>query len=447
MPALRIPLFRHDSREKIVWDVFMLALVLWSSLLVPYRILSGVDRFDIWYWLITAAFCMDILVSFNSTIKLRWHTITDRGPITRRYLATWFIPDLLAAFPFAALAVLFFGADFTTTKIFQVLMFLRLLRLLKVFKAQDIFRVLQDTLNVNPSIIRLCLFLFWFALLTHFLALGWLLIGAGDPSGDFRTRYVRALYWCMTTVTTIGYGDITPDRNSIPQMVYTIFVQLLGVGMFGYIIGNIASMMANMDVAKAAFQKKMEDVKNFMRVRRIPKDLQNKVKDYYHYLWEKQRSADRTSFVEELPHTLGTDLSLFLNRAILEKVSLFKDADEIFIREVVRLLEPVIYLPGDFIIQQGEYGDRMYFLNAGEVEVLVHNKKVAALGSGSFFGETALIQNERRTASIRTLNYCEVYVLTKDRFDALRTKYTDFDRKISEMMAARIKDTKEKSEK
>jgi voltage-gated potassium channel len=251
----------------------------------------------------------------------------------------------------------------------------------------------------------------------------------------------------MTTVTTIGYGDITPDRNSIPQMVYTIFVQLLGVGMFGYIIGNIASMMANMDVAKAAFQKKMEDVKNFMRVRRIPKDLQNKVKDYYHYLWEKQRSADRTSFVEELPHTLGTDLSLFLNRAILEKVSLFKDADEIFIREVVRLLEPVIYLPGDFIIQQGEYGDRMYFLNAGEVEVLVHNKKVAALGSGSFFGETALIQNERRTASIRTLNYCEVYVLTKDRFDALRTKYTDFDRKISEMMAARIKDTKEKSEK
>jgi voltage-gated potassium channel len=436
---MKLALFKHDSRPRILWDILMLAVVFWSSLVVPYRMLSGNDQFDWIYWLITAVFCLDILVIFNTTVKLRTSVIADRRGVAAHYLRTWFIPDLLAAFPFAAFAVALSGGAVNGTLVLKVLLALRLLRLLKLFKVSTAFRVLQEMLSVNPSIMRLAIFSFWFALAAHFISLGWILIGAGDPSGGFGMRYVRALYWCITTIATIGYGDITPDRNSPVQMIYTIVVQLLGVGMFGYIIGNIATLIANLDVAKANFQRKMEEIREYMRVRKIPRELQEKVNHYYNYLWESRRSVESVDALAGLPHTLGTDIALYLNRAILEKVSLFKDVGEIFIREVIRLLEPLVFLPEDHIIRQGEYGDCMYFVNTGEVEVVVSGKVVARLGAGSFFGETALMQHEKRTATVRTLSYCEVYRLSRQSFDGLRGKYPEFDGKIKKIMDDRLK--------
>ena len=95
------------------------------------------------------------------------------------------------------------------------------------------------------------------------------------------------------------------------------------------------------------------------------------MRNYYAYLWETQKSVSPVSITEELPHTLSMEILLFLNRTILEKVSLFKNANEIFIREIVQLLRPMVFLPDDYIIRQGEYGDCMYFLSNGDVEVLV----------------------------------------------------------------------------
>ena len=45
------------------------------------------------------------------------------------------------------------------------------------------------------------------------------------------------LYWTMTTMTTIGYGDVTP--KSWQESLITIFVELVGASVFGYMIGNI----------------------------------------------------------------------------------------------------------------------------------------------------------------------------------------------------------------
>jgi CRP-like cAMP-binding protein len=139
------------------------------------------------------------------------------------------------------------------------------------------------------------------------------------------------------------------------------------------------------------------------------------------------------------------EISLYLNKSILEKVALFKNANEIFIREIVQLMKPMVFLPDDYIIRQGEYGDCMYFLSNGDVEVLVSGSRVASLGQGSPFGETALLQGEKRMASIRSLSYCDVYKLSKSDFDALRVRYPDFDSQVRKVVEDRLKDTQERT--
>ena len=323
----------------------------------------------------------------------------------------------------------------------------KILKMAKISKVSAIFRDIRESLSVNPSLMRLVTFAFWFVTVVHLMACGWVLIGAAEAERPHFDQYLRGVYWCVTTIATIGYGDYTPNHNSNLQIVYTIAVMVFGVGMYGYIIGNVATLIANLDTARAAYQEKMEEINDFLRTKRVPAALQTRVRDYYSYLWETQKSVTTVSITEELPHTISMEILLFLNRTILAKVALFRNANEIFIREIVQLLRPIVFLPGDYIIRQGEYGDCMYFLSSGDVEVLVGERNVAQSGAGSPFGETALLQGEKRNASVRAITYCDVYKLSKSDFDALRARYPEFDAEVKKVIEDRIRDTQEKTQK
>jgi len=442
---MKAPLLPHDSRIKIGWDILIIVAVFVSAILIPYRIVSGSDHTDFLYWLITVLFCLDIILIFNTEAKEGLNVLADRKSVARKYLKTWFFPDLLAALPLAPLFDLVTPHDVSGTAAYQIMMLFRVLRLLKLVKAPYTFKAIKEIIDISPALMRLIIFFFWFALIAHFISLGWIAIGAAEASRSFGDQYIRALYWCITTIATIGYGDYSPNHNSNLQIIYTIIVQIIGVGMFGYIIGNVATLIVNIDAARADFHAKMEEVRNYMRIKQIPSSIQDRVKNYYHYLWETRQGITNVDFMLTLPQTLRLEISLFLNKDILEKVSLFKDADEVFIHEVIEELEPLVFLPGDFVIRQGEFGDCMYFLSSGSVRVTVNEQQVAILSEGSPFGETALIHNEKRNASIQAITYCDIYRLSQRSFEQLRKKYPEFDQRVSEISAARQKDLENKT--
>jgi putative ABC transport system ATP-binding protein len=76
--------------------------------------------------------------------------------------------------------------------------------------------------------------------------------------------------------------------------------------------------------------------------------------------------------------------------------------------------------PNTDVIRQGDPGDKFYIIRSGEAEVLVAQgdtkKHVATLKERDFFGETALLRNEPRNATVRTTKETELYVLGKDDF-------------------------------
>jgi putative ABC transport system ATP-binding protein len=78
------------------------------------------------------------------------------------------------------------------------------------------------------------------------------------------------------------------------------------------------------------------------------------------------------------------------------------------------------YSAGAKVVRQGDQGDKFYVIHTGKCEVLVERdgvtRQVAILGERDFFGEAALLKNEPRNATVRTLEECEFYVLGKDDF-------------------------------
>jgi voltage-gated potassium channel len=325
---------------------------------------------------------------------------------------------------------------------------LRWIRVLRIAEAVHFQRTLahwQGRSQLPPAAGRLVRLIFWIFLADHFIAIGW--IGLGGTEGALPetmllsepfSRYVTALYWATTTLATVGYGDITPHTDL--QRLYSIFVMFTGVGLFGYAIGDIATLVANLDTARVEHQRKRTLVNAFMSYRRFPRHLVEKVNSFYHYVWTTRSGRDQEESFAELPESLRTEIALHLNRRILKKVPLFQDASEEFLQEIVLLLEPRLYMPGDLVFREGDLGDAMFFVSSGSVEAFSESDPTIEpilMGEGSYFGEIALTEESPRTRSIRTTGFCELYELGKDVFDQFLAKYPEFRAHIEETIRTR----------
>lgn len=430
-------LLPHNHPIRTIWNSTVLLGILTFLFVITYRVVFGTFVPDTIYYVLIGLFTLDIGINFITRVK-KGHRRYDTLPeVARYYLRTWFFLDFIAAFPTELVLVALFGPLHPDSPFWGIYLILQLLTLVKLLKVGRIFSELQEALGLIPAVQRLLLFGYWLLATIHLIALGWILIGAGERDRSSADQYLRALYWATTTISTIGYGDYTPDHNSNNQIAYTILIQLFGVGMFSYVIANVSSLMSNLDVAKTAYRRRLDEINAFLYAQKIPSDLQNRVRDYYSYLWEQQRGVSSIQLLNDFPRSISQEILLFLNKEVLDRVELFRGANELFIREAVQLLRPEVFIPGEYIIRQGEYGDCMYFLTSGEVKILVDGAEVARLGPGTFFGETALMENIHRNATVIALEYCTGYRLARSDFDGLRSKYPEFNRQVQTVVAGR----------
>lgn len=429
--------FRHDSRFRIIWNTLILAATFCFTFLITSNIIFRTFSADWLYYSLNSLFLVDMLLGFHTSSKRGHVRLETPEAIRSNYLRTWFTVDLLAFLPFELIPVAIYGRVPTDSLGSSLYLACQALTLIKVFKSVRIFSELQEALGISPGLRRLISFAFWFFQALHLMALGWILIGASESFRSHFDQYLRAFYWVTSTIATIGYGDYTPSHESNLQIGYTIVVQLFGVGMYSFIIANVSSLLANIDGARARFQQRLDEVNAFLKAGKFPQELQGRIRDYYSYLWAEKGSVSSSNVVDDLPPSLSLEILLYQNAALLRKVEVFSKVEDLFIREAVKLLRPTIFLPGEYLMRQGEYGDRMYFITAGQVAVELAGKDVAQLGPGSLFGEAALLGSDRRNASVRSLEYGNGYELSREHFDLLRTRYPEFDQEVLTLVESR----------
>ena len=103
-----------------------------------------------------------------------------------------------------------------------------------------------------------------------------------------------------------------------------------------------------------------------------------------------------------------------------------------------------VFKDGELIIREGEYGDCMYVIQSGKVQVTTHRLEgkevlIAELSEGDFFGEMAVFEKETRSATVKAKG--EVSIITVDRKTLLRRIQQDpsLAFRILEKMSARIR--------
>lgn len=429
-------MIRPDNPYLRVFHYTIHVLVVYSAIEVPLRFVLHYDTTPLLTVIdavVITMFAADIVVNFNTALMHRGEVCEDRKIVTKAYLRGWFTIDLMATIPFELIAT---GLFSETHRVLRIIRLLRLSRLLKLVRFNKISRDWHTNRVLNQSVVRLVFFAFWITLISHWLACGWVLLGGVDDVRFEGHQYLNALYWAVTTLTTVGYGDITP--TTVPQTIYTMVVMLFGVAVYGYVIGNISTLLVNTDEAKARYVSKIEELNAFFTDKCLPYQLREKIRDYYNHLWQSSLGHDENQILSDLPPTLRTEVALFLNRDIIQMVPLFRNAHEDFIRELASQLRPALFMPDDYIIHKGETGDQMYFISRGTAELLDdEGHPMATFTDGSFFGEMALILSQPRAANIRAVTYCDVYILRKNTFEKLLDKFPDFRAEINKTLEVR----------
>ena len=237
--------------------------------------------------------------------------------------------------------------------------------------------------------------------------------------------YLRSFYFAIVGLSTIGYGDIvasnSPNVNFLESWFSTIII-LFGGLMYPALVGGLASLILMLGAERREHDHKLADLRGFMSRESIANATQDRIFKFYNYKWSMQGGVDETKMLQKLPKHLRNSMSRTISGPILESIPFFKGGDDLFVVELVGHLEPVMYLPGDEIIQSGFYGQDMYLVERGRVSISEgrgSEKKGLTFGilsDGDYFGEAGLLQDTPRSHTCTSIGYTDLFKLTRSHF-------------------------------
>jgi hypothetical protein len=99
----------------------------------------------------------------------------------------------------------------------------------------------------------------------------------------------------------------------------------IGVLLYAIIIGSASSALSNLDSANAERRQKLDSINQYLRQRRVPDDLQKRIRAYYDYMWSSHQSLNENGGVmTDLHPSLQLELHICLNRKLIENVPMFQ---------------------------------------------------------------------------------------------------------------------------
>jgi len=275
--------------------------------------------------------------------------------------------DLVAILPFY-LGLFGIGGDLRILRVFRLVRFLKLARYSPGLRSLVNALVGESRALMATGIIMVGLILTSAAVLY---------IVERDVQPEAFGSIPAAIWWSVSTLTTVGYGDVVPV--TILGKSIGVLVMVLGLAMFALPIGIVATAFA--------------------------------------------QEIHRRDFV--------------VTWGMVARVPLFADFSAMEIAEVMKLLHARKFERQTNIVREGDEAHSMYFITSGTVEIQLGSGPIS-LSDGSFFGEIALLRKSRRSANVVALTPVNLLVLDAADLQSLMDRKPELEKQLRKMAQDRL---------
>ncbi|RLV91370.1 hypothetical protein DV515_00014120, partial [Chloebia gouldiae] len=424
----------HYSIFKALWDWLILLATFYVAITVPYNVcftgtedsLSAARSTIVSDIAVEMLFILDIILNFRTTyVSQSGQVVYDPRSICIHYVATWFFVDLIAALPFDLLYIF----NVTVTSLVHLLKTVRLLRLLRLLQKLDRYS--------QYSAMVLTLLMSMFALLAHWMACIWYVIGrkeleSNDPrtwdigwlhelgkrleapyinnsvgGPSIRSAYIASLYFTLSSLTSVGFGNVCANTDT--EKIFSICTMLIGALMHAVVFGNVTAIIQRMYSRRSLYHTRMKDLKDFIRVHHLPQQLKQRMLEYFQTTWSVNNGIDANELLHDFPDELRADVAMHLNKDILQ-LPIFETASRGCLRSLSLHIKTSFCAPGEYLLRQGDALQANYFVCSGSLEVLKDNVVLAILGKGDLIGADLCRTDQviKTNADVKALTYCDL---------------------------------------
>ncbi|KAJ7407045.1 hypothetical protein WISP_129430 [Willisornis vidua] len=197
----------------------------------------------------------------------------------------------------------------------------------------------------------------------------------GGPSKD--SVYISSLYFTMTSLTSVGFGNIAPTTDG--EKIFAVAMMMIGSLLYATIFGNVTTIFQQMYANTNRYHEMLNSVRDFLKLYQVPKGLSERVMDYIVSTWSMSRGIDTEKVLQICPKDMRADICVHLNRKVFKEHPAFRLASDGCLRALAMEFQTVHCAPGDLIYHAGESVDSLCFVVSGSLEVIQDDEVVAIL--------------------------------------------------------------------
>merc|ERR1719387_745090 len=242
-----------------------------------------------------------------------------------------------------------------------MLRMLRLIKLARIVRSSRLIKRLEDAVEISYAKMNLLKSAFILLGASHLMACAFGFVGRmvqedhgsswldsvhakGSEfvgEGEIFKHYAMALYWAIMTITSVGYGDISPQW--VEEYIVVILCMLIGGSIWAYNIGNLCSVVSNLSQDELSFQQQMDELTAMAHTRHLPKELRQRLRSY---LWQsrslRQMDAHR-EITQMLSPALQGEVFCNVSRVWLMGVSFFKQTTTPFVMALTKSVSSALF--------------------------------------------------------------------------------------------------------
>ncbi|KAI8832219.1 hypothetical protein BJ741DRAFT_651218 [Chytriomyces cf. hyalinus JEL632] len=436
-----------------VWDLVMISayfVILWTTLFIVGFDMNHEVTHNIQI-AVTIVYLMDSLVAMltpqsdatDSTSSFREYE--SARPSLSTWLRSWLkfqlFFDLISIIP---------SAVFMETEAEKVLSFIRLVRIVRIpammqrcayFRRAKLW--IDDTLGVGISkTFPVALIIFFFihlnACTMYFVAKtndfrGWDLVWPGFLGASEFEAYTWTFFLAVGNLFPMAFKP----QTAIEQILADCQI-CVGTVLYAAFVGLVSSAAISLNASGQLYNQKMEELIDYVKWKRLDTLTRDKLVSHYETKY-RGKYFEEDALLSDMNESLREEIACHNTRGLMEKVPFLRreemdGRDDTYVYKLATVLHARYFIPGDFMMKQGESGSDMYFILSGKVNVFVDGNRVTSLYDSSYIGEMSLITKSRRTATVQVALPSVTYRLTRQDFLTVIGEFPDMRARINAMV-------------